>query len=91
MNGYQKLRQENVALAAERSTLKQGMDDLRNYLLSPKFASGDRLDGYVNVQDVLARLREVHEAALTAGEDAAAKFQAEADITKQRQQEEPAY
>lgn len=91
MNGYQKLRAENAALAAERSTLKQGMEDLRNYLLSPKFACGDRLDGYVNVQDVLARLQEVQGAALTAGEDAAVKFQAEVEIAKQRQQEEPAY
>jgi cell division protein FtsB len=68
MNFIQKLQAENKAKAAQVETLRGGFDDLRAYMALPKFASGDRLDGYVNIGDVLLRLREIEQAAVAAGD-----------------------
>jgi hypothetical protein len=35
------------------------VNDLRRYLNSSKFRCGDELDGYVNVSDVLERLKHI--------------------------------
>ena len=49
------IENQNQAILA----FKNGIQDLRNYLNSPKFNCGDRLDGYVNIQDVFLRLDEI--------------------------------
>jgi len=69
-NYIQRLRGENAALARELAALREGIDALRSYFALPKFSCGDRLDGYVNVADVLLRLREAENAALHARENA---------------------
>jgi len=46
-------------VSAERDSYKAMVDDLQHYLTSSKFNCGDELDGYVNVNDVLRRLRNV--------------------------------
>jgi hypothetical protein len=67
-NYIQRLRSENAALARELATLRTGLDALRSYFALPKFSCGDRLDGYVNIADVLLRLREAESAATIAHE-----------------------
>jgi hypothetical protein len=37
----------------------QACTELLRYLLSDKFISGDCLDGYVNVQDIITRVLEI--------------------------------
>jgi hypothetical protein len=50
--------QETVAnLSAQKQEARDVIRDLREYLQSGKFNCDDELDGYVNVQDVLNRLR----------------------------------
>jgi hypothetical protein len=44
-------------VSAQRDSLKEMVQDLEAYLQSDKFRCGDELDGYVNINDVLARLR----------------------------------
>jgi hypothetical protein len=44
-------------LSAQKQEARDVISDLREYLQSGKFNCGDELDGYVNVQDVLNRLR----------------------------------
>lgn len=51
---------------AELTVIRQGLEDLRVYLTSDKFA----VDKSVNTRDVLARLCEIQSAALDASFDA---------------------
>jgi hypothetical protein len=62
-NYIQRLRSENAALAREVAALRDGIHGLRSYFILPKFYCGDTLDGYVNIADVLLRLREAEHAA----------------------------
>ena len=57
MNYIRQLQNENLQLTRQLNTLRRGIDSLREYMAHPKFSCGDRLDGYVNVADVLLRLR----------------------------------
>jgi hypothetical protein len=72
-NYIQRLQGERNALAREVATLRDGLDALRAYFTLPKFSCGDRLDGYVNVADVLLRLREAENAASDARDNGAAE------------------
>lgn len=56
MNHIKKLQAQVRALQAEKDALQEGITDLIAYLASPKFSGGDPLDGYVNVNDVFARI-----------------------------------
>jgi hypothetical protein len=56
------LRQEAAEATAELAALYDGLDELASYLTSEKFAGW----GYVNVADVLARLRDARGAAMQA-------------------------
>ena len=46
--------------------MREGLQELRGYFALPKFHCGDRLDGYVNISDVLLRMRETENAATNA-------------------------
>lgn len=70
MNHIKRLQADIARLTAERDALLTGLDDIRQYMHHPKFACGDRLDGYVNVSDVLLRIREAKHGALLAGDGA---------------------
>lgn len=74
MNYIKRLQADIARLTAERDMLLAGIEDIRQYLHHSKFACGDRLDGYVNVMDVLLRLREAKQASLMAGDDAEASL-----------------
>ena len=65
-NYIQRLEGERDTLAREVATLRDGIGELRAYFALPKFACGDRVDGYVNIADVLLRLREAENAATDA-------------------------
>jgi hypothetical protein len=56
VNYIHKLQQEVNELKSQRDSLLDRLNELECYLLSDKFNCGDRLDGYVNCQDVLNRL-----------------------------------
>ena len=68
MNYIRQLQAQEAALQREIEALKNGFTDLRRYLQSEKFHCGDRLDGYVNVGDVLAYLRHAEDAGIVARE-----------------------
>ena len=68
MNYILSMRDEIKALQRELLTLKAGLNELRAYLNSAKFRCGHELDGYVNVADVLAYLRNAEDAAIQARE-----------------------
>jgi hypothetical protein len=56
---YIKTLQDRVAeLEAEKQSARETLIELETYLLSTKFHCGDELDGYVSIQDVLARMRD---------------------------------
>ena len=65
-NYIHRLRSENAALAREVATLRHGIAELHCYFALPKFSCGNRLDGYVNIADVLLRLREAENSATDA-------------------------
>lgn len=71
MNYIQQLRADKAALLREVSALRDGLNDLRAYMQSPKFRCGDRLDSYVNIADVLAYLRNAESAGSVARESEA--------------------
>ena len=54
-----KLEEENAELKKKIADAKIEIDDLTSYLNSKKFHCGDSLDGYVNVKDVLDRLKKI--------------------------------
>jgi len=70
MNYIKRLQLEAAAAKKELAAVKQGLDDLRSHLASSKFRCGDRLDGYVNISDIRAYLRNAEEAGTLAGEAA---------------------
>ena len=72
MNNIHTLRSENAALRRELDAVQAGLAALRSYLNSPKFRCGHELDNYVNVSDVLARLRDVDDAGSLARESGVA-------------------
>ena len=51
------LQDDLASKTAELDSVKAKLKDLESYLTSSKFHCGDDLDGYVNTQDVLNRLR----------------------------------
>jgi len=51
------LQDDLAAKTQELETVRKNIKDLEAYLTSSKFNCGDDLDGYVNVQDVLNRIR----------------------------------
>lgn len=68
MNYILALKLLNASQTRELQALRAGLDNLKSYLSAPKFRCGDRLDGYVNIADVLDRLRSAESDALTARE-----------------------
>jgi hypothetical protein len=68
-NYIHRLRGEAKSLQSEVKALRQGLNDLRGYLHSHKFACGDRLDGYVHTGDVLEYLRNTESAGVEAREN----------------------
>lgn len=58
MNHIHKLQAQVRATRAEHDAFEKGISDLVRYITSAKFSSGDSLDGYVNVQDVLNRIAD---------------------------------
>ena len=66
-NHIHRLQDELVSKDAEIDGLREGLSDLIAYLTSDKFAS----DTSVNVTDVLLRLREAENLALTRRDEAA--------------------
>lgn len=73
MNYIHQLKSERAALEREIAAVKSGLNDLRAYVQSFKFCCGDRLDGYVNVADVLAYMRNAEDAGITARESGVAQ------------------
>jgi hypothetical protein len=63
MNYIKRLQAQVRALQQEKLALRNGLNELESYLLSPKFSCGNELDGYVNVNDVLNRLSDTYDAA----------------------------
>jgi hypothetical protein len=68
VNYIRQLQAEGASAEREIGAIKDGLSELRRYLQSSKFHCGDRLDGYVNVGDVLAFLRNAEEAGIVARE-----------------------
>lgn len=62
MNYIHRLQQENEQLRNAARAAQEATSDLREYVNSAKFRSGDALDNYVNVQDVILRLAPISEA-----------------------------
>lgn len=73
MNYIEQLRADKLALQREVSALRDGLNDLRAYMQSPKFRCGHRLDSYVNVADVLAYVRNAENAGTVARESEATR------------------
>ena len=59
MNYIHKLHEDHNRALDAKEALEDGIRDLITHLCSEKFHCGDRLDGYVNVQDVIDRLRNL--------------------------------
>ncbi len=74
MNYIKSLQEENLALKRQIKGLEDGISDLRAYLALPKFNCGDRLDGYVNIGDILLRLREAENFAIHQRENPSEKY-----------------
>ena len=72
MNYIKQLKCDNQALSREVAAIKSGLNELRDYLHSPKFRCGDSLDSYVNLSDVLAYLRNAEDAGIVARESGVA-------------------
>lgn len=64
MNYIQQLQRDQKEIKAHAGILLADITVLKDYLTSSKFACGDRLDGYVNVQDVLNRLQIIRNSAV---------------------------
>jgi len=58
MNYIKRLHHENETLQKQITEQNFKLIELERYLLSGKFHCGDELDGYVNVQDILNRIRD---------------------------------
>ena len=58
MNYIKKLEMENKELKAEIERMREGMQEIRIYIASPKFTSAP-LEDYVNTGDIEMRLSEV--------------------------------
>jgi hypothetical protein len=56
---WHEMRDERDAALAQIEEHKRAVQRLRVYLNSSKFRNGDRLDGYVNVVDVLSALEGI--------------------------------
>lgn len=56
MNYIKRLEQELAEMKTLAEEARNEATSLRRYLTSDKFRSGNELDGYVNVKDVLTRL-----------------------------------
>ena len=56
MNYINRLEFENTVLKTKLSVIYQSLEELRAYLRSSKFDTGNSLDRYVNTQDVLNRI-----------------------------------
>jgi hypothetical protein len=56
MNYIKQLEADKVALEQKIAALVSGIQELKEYVSSPKFHCGDPLDGYVSTQDVITRL-----------------------------------
>lgn len=59
MNYIKKLEADRVAAEEQRRVAEEQVTELLCYLGSPKFNCGADLDGYVNVDDIIPRLREL--------------------------------
>ena len=66
MNYIQRLKIQNEAQHREIMAIKDRLNGLRIYMNSPKFHSGNELDNYVNIRDVLAYLEEAESAGIRA-------------------------
>jgi hypothetical protein len=73
MNYIHQLKADLDSARREIAALRSGLNDLHSYLHSPKFYCGDRLDGYVHVTDVLARMNATSSDAIVAREEATTK------------------
>lgn len=59
MNYIKRLEGEKKDAQEAREKALEALQELEVYLDSAKFRCGDDLDGYVNVSDVVLRLREI--------------------------------
>lgn len=59
MNYIKRLETDLRERVEQAETVRERVVALERYLSSPKFFSGDPLDGYVSVADVLPVLREL--------------------------------
>ena len=66
MNHIHRLQNKIRARKTERAVLVDGLNDLVIYLCSAKFACGNDLDGYVQINDVIRRIEEAKSAGETA-------------------------
>lgn len=61
MNYIAKLKADVEAAETRIAVLEAGLREIAGYLTSPKFQADGDLRGYVNVRDVLTRIREVED------------------------------
>jgi len=59
MNYIKKIESLNKANEDTLANISARLDNILAYLNSPKFRCGSELDGYVSVQDIILRLREI--------------------------------
>ena len=57
MSTKQEIIEKTLMLEYERKHALETILDLYKYMQSSKFRTGDVLDGYININDVFARLR----------------------------------
>jgi hypothetical protein len=69
MNHIKKLQMDLASSRQELQAIKDGIANLRAYLQSSKFHCGDRLDGYVNIEDVLNLIASAEDAGFMARDD----------------------
>lgn len=56
MNYIKRLEQENEELKKQLAEIEDKIIELKIYMSSDKFKSGNELDGYVNIADVWHRI-----------------------------------